>query len=49
MVCWMADDATLEPGRDYVIKHTTRSTGQVAGLDYRLDVNTLHRDKAPPP
>ena len=25
-VCWMADDAALEPGRDYVIKHTTRTT-----------------------
>ncbi|OBH14249.1 adenylyl-sulfate kinase [Mycobacterium sp. E1747] len=46
-VCWMADDATLEPGRDYVIKHTTRTTRtRVTGLDYRLDVNTLHRDKA---
>jgi bifunctional enzyme CysN/CysC len=46
MVCWMADDASLEPGRDYVIKQTTRTTrAKVAGLDYRLDVNTLHRDK----
>jgi len=36
----------LEPGRDYVIKHTTRTTRvRVTGLDYRLDVNTLHRDK----
>ncbi|MBI3212580.1 MAG: adenylyl-sulfate kinase [Mycobacterium sp.] len=47
MVCWMADDAALEPGRDYVIKHTTRTTrARVTGLDYRLDVNTLHRDKS---
>jgi len=46
MVCWMADDAALEPGRDYVIKHTTRTTRvRVTGLDYRLDVNTLRRDK----
>jgi bifunctional enzyme CysN/CysC len=46
-VCWMADDATLEPGRDYVIKHTTRTTrARVSALDYRLDVNTLHRDKS---
>ena len=46
MVCWMADDKALEPGRDYVIKHTTRTTrARVTGLDYRLDVNTLHRDK----
>ena len=47
MVCWMADEATLEPGRDYVIKHTTRTTrARVVALDYRLDVNTLHRDKS---
>ncbi|MGB3483269.1 MAG: sulfate adenylyltransferase subunit CysN [Mycobacterium sp.] len=46
-VCWMADDAALEPGRDYLIKHTSRTTrARVAALDYRLDVNTLHRDKS---
>lgn len=45
-VCWMADSSVLEPGRDYIIKHTTRTTrARVTGLDYRLDVNTLHRDK----
>jgi bifunctional enzyme CysN/CysC len=45
-VCWMADNAALEPGRDYLIKHTTRTTrARVTALDYRLDVNTLHRDK----
>jgi bifunctional enzyme CysN/CysC len=45
-VCWMADGAALEPGRDYLIKHTTRTTRvRVTALDYRLDVNTLHRDK----
>ncbi|GAB7141729.1 adenylyl-sulfate kinase [Mycobacterium riyadhense] len=46
-VCWMADSAALQPGRDYVIKHTTRTTrARVTALDYRLDVNTLHRDKS---
>ena len=46
-VCWMADESALEPGRDYIIKQTTRTTrARVAGLDYRLDVNTLHRDKS---
>lgn len=46
-VCWMSDDAALEPGRDYIIKHTTRTTrARVSDLDYRLDVNTLHRDKS---
>jgi bifunctional enzyme CysN/CysC len=45
-VCWMADGSALEPGREYVIKHTTRTIrARVAALDYRLDVNTLHRDK----
>ncbi len=47
MICWMADDAVCEPGRDYVIKQTTRTTrARVTALDYRLDVNTLHRDKS---
>jgi bifunctional enzyme CysN/CysC len=46
-VCWMADGSSLEPGRDYIIKHTTRTTRvKVTALDYRLDVNTLHRDKS---
>ena len=46
-VCWMADGSSLEPGREYLIKHTTRTTRvKVAALDYRLDVNTLHRDKS---
>ncbi|MET0700299.1 MAG: adenylyl-sulfate kinase, partial [Mycobacterium sp.] len=46
-VCWMSDESALEPGRGYLIKHTTRTTRvKVAALDYRLDVNTLHRDKS---
>ena len=46
-VCWMADSSALEPGRDYVIKQTTKTTrARVTALDYRLDVNTLHRDKS---
>jgi bifunctional enzyme CysN/CysC len=45
-VCWMADNSALEPGRDYLIKHTTRTTrARITALDYRLNVNTLHRDK----
>jgi bifunctional enzyme CysN/CysC len=47
MVCWMADGAALEPGREYLVKHTSRTTrARVTALDYRLDVNTLHRDKS---
>jgi bifunctional enzyme CysN/CysC len=46
-VCWLADGSALEPGRDYVIKQTTRTTrAKVTALDYRLDVNTLHRDQS---
>ena len=45
MVCWFADDRDLEAGRRYVVRHTTRDTRAVVGsLEYRLDVNTLHRD-----
>jgi len=44
MVCWMADKP-LQPGRKLVIKHTTRSArAMVKSLEYRLDVNSLHRD-----
>ncbi|BDU06442.1 adenylyl-sulfate kinase [Nocardia cyriacigeorgica] len=46
MVCWFAEDATLTPGATYTLRHTTRSTPvEVRTLDYRLDVNTLHRDE----
>jgi bifunctional enzyme CysN/CysC len=46
MVCWLSSDATLSPGSRYTIQHTSRSTRAVVqSLDYRLDVNTLHRDE----
>ncbi|WP_280403648.1 adenylyl-sulfate kinase [Nocardia brasiliensis] len=48
MVCWFADDSRLSPGATYTIRHTTRTaTAEVRSLDYRLDVNTLHRDESP--
>jgi len=44
MVCWMSDDP-LRAGRKLAIKHTTNSArAMVKDLQYRLDVNTLHRD-----
>ncbi|RZU50303.1 sulfate adenylyltransferase subunit 1 [Krasilnikovia cinnamomea] len=47
MVCWMDETAPLRVGGKYAIKHTTRSARAVVrGLQYRLDVNTLHRDEA---
>ncbi|GAC1385772.1 MAG: hypothetical protein NVSMB48_23390 [Marmoricola sp.] len=44
MICWMAT-APLQPRQKLAIKHTTR-TGRalVKDINYRLDVNTLHRD-----
>jgi bifunctional enzyme CysN/CysC len=46
MVCWFAEQSSLEVGGRYRIQHTTRSVvGRVEALDYRLDVNTLHRDE----
>ncbi|WP_440220064.1 adenylyl-sulfate kinase [Dietzia sp. MNB45] len=45
MVCWFDDATTLQQNKRYVIKHTTRDTKAiVTGMEYRLDVNTLHRD-----
>jgi bifunctional enzyme CysN/CysC len=47
MVCWMSDAAPLTSGTKLGIKHTTRSArALVQGLQYRLDVNTLHRDES---
>jgi bifunctional enzyme CysN/CysC len=48
MVCWMTD-APLRAGQKYVIKHTTRTARAVVkDLQYRLDVNSLHRDTGAP-
>lgn len=45
MVAWMTDVESLRPGAKYSIKHTTRwGKALVKDLQYRLDVNSLHRD-----
>jgi bifunctional enzyme CysN/CysC len=47
MVCWMDETAPLRTGGRYAIKHTTRSARAIVRiLQYRLDVNTLHRDES---
>jgi bifunctional enzyme CysN/CysC len=49
MICWMDETAPLRVGAKYTIKHTTRTARTVVrGLQYRLDVNTLHRDEDAP-
>jgi bifunctional enzyme CysN/CysC len=46
MICWMADHP-LRAGTKLALKHTTRSVRTlVKELQYRLDVNTLHRDES---
>jgi bifunctional enzyme CysN/CysC len=44
MVCWMTDEP-LRPRQRIAVKHTTRTVrAMVKDLQYRLDINTLHRD-----
>ncbi|MGX1810411.1 adenylyl-sulfate kinase [Nocardia sp. NPDC055321] len=44
MVCWFSDTTQLRAGNDYSLRTATQSTKvRVTDLDYRLDVNTLHR------
>src|SRR5919112_346360 len=44
LVCWMTDEP-LRPRMRLAVKHTTRTVrAMVKELQYRLDVNTLHRD-----
>ncbi len=45
-VCWMDENASLAVGRRYAIKHTTRwARAVVKELNYRVNVNTLHREE----
>jgi len=45
LVCWMDETSELVPGKKYALKHTTRwARAIVKELEYRIDVNTLHRD-----
>jgi bifunctional enzyme CysN/CysC len=46
MICWFSDQSALTEGARYEVRHTTRTTlARVDFFDYRLDVNTLHRDQ----
>lgn len=44
MVCWMTPDP-LQTRRRFLLKHTTRNVRAIVrDVQYRLDINTLHRD-----
>jgi bifunctional enzyme CysN/CysC len=46
MVCSLGESANLRPGTKLAIKHTTRwGRALIKDLQYRLNVNTLHRDE----
>jgi bifunctional enzyme CysN/CysC len=46
MICWMDETKPMTVGGKYAIKHTTRSARAVVrDVNYRLDVNSLHRDE----
>lgn len=47
MVCWLADHTKLNPRGKYAIKHTTKWARAIVNeVQYRLDINTLHRDES---
>jgi len=47
LVCWMTDARPLTPDSRLLVKHTTRTVKAIVrDLQYRLDVNTLHRDES---
>ena len=47
MVCWFSENLQLREGANYLINVGTRQTkARVSHLNYRLDVNTLHRDES---
>jgi bifunctional enzyme CysN/CysC len=46
MLCWFSERHTLTPGAKYAVKHTSNwARALVKDVQYRLDVNTLHRDE----
>lgn len=45
-LCWMGEEP-LDPGKTYQLRHTTRLVrAMVAKLNYRIDVDTMHREEA---
>jgi len=47
MVSWMTDAPALNERSRLIVKHTTRTVkAMVREINYRLDINSLHRDEA---
>ncbi|MEF8698560.1 MAG: GTP-binding protein [Candidatus Accumulibacter sp. UW26] len=46
MLCWLSE-SPLDPRRKYLLRHTTRdSRAMLAGIDFRVDINTLEHQTA---
>jgi sulfate adenylyltransferase subunit 1 len=46
MLCWLSE-TPLDPARTYVVRHTSRETkAKLAGISYRLNVNTQAEESA---
>jgi bifunctional enzyme CysN/CysC len=46
MICWLTPHRDLRAGAKLALKHTTRwGRALIKTLQYRLDINTLHRDE----
>ena len=46
-LCWMNEEA-MEVGRQYILLHTTQQVqAYVRNIEYRVDVDTLHREPVP--
>lgn len=44
-LCWMAEEP-MRPSGDYILRHTTNTLrARVSRLEYRIDVDTLHRQR----
>ena len=45
-LCWL-DEQPMDPRSHYLMKHTTQKVkAYVSGIQYKIDVNTLHRETA---
>jgi bifunctional enzyme CysN/CysC len=46
LVCWFSERSSLRRGQRFILRQTTRAVpASVEVLEYRLDINTLHRDE----
>lgn len=47
MICWMDSENALNPNKTYALKHSTKWVrAKLNKPQYRLDINTLHRDES---